>query len=93
MPSPLLNSKLIYLVCQLLIPLDMNKYTKETLGATMSEAAFYDFFRKIQLRSDDGITLRAELEADSVKDILTIHANYNLTNKYISIIKNNYQTK
>ena len=50
----------------------MNKYTKETLGETMSEAAFYDFFRRIQLRSEDGITLKAELEADSVKDILTI---------------------
>ena len=57
----------------------MNKYTKETLGETMSEAAFYDFFRRIQLRSEDGITLKAELEADSVKDILTIQESPGVT--------------
>lgn len=35
-------------------------------------AAFYDFFRKIILKSTDGITVETEIEADSFTDELTI---------------------
>ena len=35
-------------------------------------AAFYDFFRKVVLKSTDGVTVETEIEADSFTDELNI---------------------